>query len=357
MGVLRVLILITTATNAFGAADFSVCGSPLVSSRIVGGKNSLDDQWPWQVAVIVETLDGAYLCGGSLISPEWVMTAAHCIHNPIQLSNYKVYLGMYQLGVISPHTVIANLSSIIINSSYTSVGKPGDIALVRLATPVTYTQYIMPICLPSSTTTFPCGMECWVTGWGTRYYGGSLVLYGALQEVMVPLIDRNTCQVMQQRAGGTKKIQYDQICAGYKEGGKDSCQGDSGGPLVCKVQGVWYQVGIVSWGKGCALPNFPGVYTLVTAHQAWISTNLNVTFHYVSNIPTPTMTCDGNFSNTGNISAVGSSLYPYTNISLPTTTSEEGSIIKNDPENGATPSLSHHYWMILVPITLLLTLI
>ncbi|XP_073491620.1 serine protease 33-like [Aquarana catesbeiana] len=299
MGTLIVLILITTAGNAFSASDFSVCGSPLVSSRIVGGTDALDGEWPWQVALIDKEANGEYLCGGSLISPEWVMTAAHCIQKPIQVSNYKIYLGMYKLGVISSHTVVANVRNIIVNRNFTSDGDPGDIALVQLATPVTYTQYIMPICLPSSTTTFPCGTECWVTGWGTRSYGGDVIKNGVLQEVMVPLIDRNTCQVMYSNGQVTEKIQYDQICAGYMDGGKDSCQGDSGGPLVCKVQGVWYEVGIVSWGEGCAKKNYPGVYTLVMAHQNWISTYLNTTFSNVLNISTPTLKCAGAFKSNG----------------------------------------------------------
>ncbi|PIO41133.1 hypothetical protein AB205_0216800 [Aquarana catesbeiana] len=136
---------------------------------------------------------------------------------------------------------------------------------------------------------------------------------------MVPLIDGSTCQTMYTKAGGSITIQSDQICAGYKEGGKDSCQGDSGGPLVCKVQGVWYQVGVVSLGIGCAKPNFPGIYTQVTAYQAWISKYLNVTFNDVSNITTPTRVCGGS---------------PL-----------------------LTSSFSHHRWMILVPTILLLTLI
>ncbi|XP_040211897.1 serine protease 33-like isoform X2 [Rana temporaria] len=341
---LSLLILITTAGKAFGAADYSVCGSPLVSGRIVGGTNAIDGKWPWQVAVKDKESNGEYLCGGSLISPEWVMTAAHCIHLPIQVSNYKVYLGLYQLGVISSHTVIATVRNIFVNSNYTNSGSPGDIALIQLATPVTYTQYIMPICLPSSTTTFPCGTECWVTGWGTRYSGGSVVANGPLQEVMVPLIDRNTCQTFY-RAGSNFRIQDDQICAGYKNGQKDSCQGDSGGPLVCKVQGVWYQVGVVSWGEGCAEPNYPGVYTRVMAYQAWISTYLTITFNYVSNIPTPTMTCGGSFKSTGNTTTV----YPYANSASSTSGKSEGSSI--------TSILSHHRWVILVPTILLLTLI
>ncbi|XP_073491627.1 serine protease 30-like [Aquarana catesbeiana] len=249
------------------------------------------------------------------------MTAAHCIHKPIQVSNYKVYLGMYKLDVTSSHTVSASVRNIIVNYNYIDTTSPGDIALIQLAKPVTYTQYIKPICLPSSTTTFPCGTECWVTGWGARYSGApaSSLSYGTLQEVMVPLIDRNTCQKMYTNAGGDITIQNDQICAGYKDGGKDSCQGDSGGPLVCKVQGVWYQVGVVSSGIGCAYPNYPGIYTQVTSYQTWISTYLDVTFNYVSNIPTPTRVCGGSPS--------------------------------------LTSSFSHHRWVILVPTILLLTLI
>ncbi|XP_077303195.1 serine protease 27-like [Lithobates pipiens] len=292
MGALAVLILITTVGKAFGAAD-SVCGSPLVSSRIVGGTNSLEGEWPWQVGLTYKQSNAQYLCGGSLISPEWVMTAAHCIHKPIQRSNYKVYLGMYRLGEISSHTVVSNVKSIIIDSTYVDDGDPGDIALVQLATPVNYTQYIKPICLPSSTSTFSCGTECWVTGWGARYFGGNAIQNGVLQEVMVPLIDRNTCQKMYNKARDYFTIQYDQICAGYKNGKKDSCQGDSGGPLVCKVRGVWYQVGIVSWGNGCAEPNYPGVYTLVTDYQNWISSYLNATFSDVQDIPPPTLKCGG----------------------------------------------------------------
>ncbi|XP_040211906.1 serine protease 33-like [Rana temporaria] len=325
---ITVLILITTAGNAFGAEDISVCGSPSVSSRIVGGTDALDGVWPWQVAVRNKELNGEYLCGGSLISQEWVMTAAHCIHHPIRVPNYKVYLGMHRLYVISPHTVVADVRTIIVNSQYTNSESAGDIALLRLATPVSYTKYVMPISLPSSTTIFPCGTECWLTGWGARYSAGSVVLYATLQEVMVPLIDRNTCQKMFYNGKDDITIQYDQICAGYKNGGKDSCQGDSGGPLVCKVRGVWYQVGIVSSGMECAAPNLPGVYTLVTAYQTWISTYLNVPFNDVSNIPTPTRTCGESLFNTG-----------YTNDLLPTS------------------SFSRHRWVILVPTILLMTLI
>ncbi|XP_073491629.1 serine protease 33-like [Aquarana catesbeiana] len=343
MGTLTVLILIATAQKAFGAAD-SVCGSPKVSSRIVGGTDASVGAWPWQVSL---QYSGSHRCGGSLISPEWVLTAAHCIINPIQESNYKVYLGLYRLGVIDSQTVVANVRTIIINSNYGETGDIGDIALVQLASPVTYTQYIMPICLPSSTTTFPCGTECWVTGWGTTSYAGKPPLNGTLQEVMTPLIDHSTCQEMYCNGGSNENIQDEKICAGYMDGKKDSCQGDSGGPLVCKVQDVWYQVGIVSWGLGCAYPNFPGVYTLVTEYQNWISSYLQVTFNEVPEIPKPTRTCGGNLLDMGYTS---STTRPGSTACMKTkpTTSEGSSM---------TSSLLHHCWIILLPITFLITII
>ncbi|XP_040211905.1 serine protease 33-like isoform X3 [Rana temporaria] len=346
METLTIFILIATAQKAFGAADFSVCGSPVVSSRIVGGTDALDGEWPWQISL---QYSGSHRCGGSLISPEWVLTAAHCIIHPIQESNYKVYLGLYRLGVIGSQTIVADVSNIITNPKYRDTGDIGDIALVRLATPVTYTQYIMPICLPSSNTTFPCGMECWVTGWGATSSGGSKPINGTLQEVMTPLIDHSTCQEMYCKGGSGDNIQDEKICAGYMDGQKDSCQGDSGGPLVCKVRGVWYQVGIVSWGIGCASFSFPGVYTLVTSYQAWISTYLQVTFNEVPEIPKPTRTCGGKVIDMGYTRSTTHAR--GTACMRNKATTYEGSSITS------RSSVSHHCWMILLQTTFLLTLI
>ncbi|KAM3916891.1 serine protease 27-like [Leptodactylus fuscus] len=270
-----------------------VCGSPIISSRIVGGTDAVDGEWPWQISLWYQD---NFICGGSLISSQWVMSAASCFIYSVYPSNYTIYLGRYQLSVMDNHTVISSVSDIIINPIYAGVTTKGDIALVKLSSPVTYTKYIMPICLPSASVTFPCGMECWVTGWGDVVSGVSLPYPETLQKVMTPIIDRATCDDyyhMYSNDNSSKTIiQDDMICSGYIVGGKDACKGDSGGPLVCKVQGAWYQAGVVSWRYGCAVLNRPGVYTLVPAHTSWIKTYVpDVTFTDLVNIPLPSLEC------------------------------------------------------------------
>ncbi|KAG8547550.1 hypothetical protein GDO81_028038 [Engystomops pustulosus] len=269
------LLLISVYTGAVTSnvttTSQPVCGNPVISNRIVGGTNANDGAWPWQISLRYR---GSHICGGSLISEQWVVTAAHCFTSSQIPSYYTVGLGGYQLQIPSPHQVVSNVQRIIVNSQFSGAGTPGDIALIKLSGPITYTEYILPVCVPTTSMNFPAGMNCWVTGWGNTGSGVTLPYPQTLQQVMVPLISITACDQMyhiNSAIGANQQIiPDDQICAGYQAGGKDSCQGDSGGPLVCEVNAVWYLTGLVSWGDGCALSNRPGVYTYVPNYYTWI---------------------------------------------------------------------------------------
>uniref|UniRef100_A0A8C5Q3N0 Peptidase S1 domain-containing protein n=1 Tax=Leptobrachium leishanense TaxID=445787 RepID=A0A8C5Q3N0_9ANUR len=272
-----------------GLSLASACGSRLISGRIVGGADALNGRWPWQAAVNNRV---GLICGGSLINEQWVLSAAHCFKD--RPENYNISLGMHELGALNPHGFTAGVKRIIYHPQYTSTGDRGNIALVELMNPVNFTDYIQPICLPSESVTFPSGLECWVTGWGTQNFGGNITNPNTLQEVMLPLIDDKLCDQMyhidSSASNDTTIIQEEKICAGYEEGGQDSCQGDSGGPLVCEVNGTWIQAGVVSGGDGCGFPYRPGVYTLVSAYETWIKTYIpDFTFSNMS-IPPPLIT-------------------------------------------------------------------
>ncbi|XP_066486199.1 serine protease 27-like [Tiliqua scincoides] len=254
------------------------CGRPKMHSpRIVGGSRSVEAEWPWQISLRENRL---HICGGSLISSQWVVTAAHCFEGPLDPEQYKVNLGEYELPNPAPSMVSSDISKIIVHPHYAGDGLSADIALVQLEEPVTFSRTILPICLPSSLDTdpSPVGMACWVTGWG-RSYSEASFLSRTLRKVEVPIIDVDECDTMYHNdsdsetetlPGGYRLIYNDMICAGFAEGKKDSCQGDSGGPLACKHNGTWFLAGVVSFGLGCSEPNRPGVYTRVASYTDWI---------------------------------------------------------------------------------------
>uniref|UniRef100_A0A8C0JCU8 Peptidase S1 domain-containing protein n=1 Tax=Chelonoidis abingdonii TaxID=106734 RepID=A0A8C0JCU8_CHEAB len=244
----------------------SACEQPKGSPRIVGGNDAKNGSWPWQVSI----REGSnHICGGSLIAESWVVSAAGAIS-----SAYLVNLGEYQLLNPSESLVSFPIKEIYRHPSYTDIGFSGDIALVELETPVKFNSVIRPICLPASSVEFPSGMECWVTGWGDTQYGGSLTAPKTLQEVQVPLIDRDTCNSLFNTGSypddpqGINPIKQDMICELTP---RFCClQGDSGGPLVCEWDSAWLLAGVVSWGVECARPNRPGVYILLPPYADWI---------------------------------------------------------------------------------------
>uniref|UniRef100_A0A3Q3MUL5 Peptidase S1 domain-containing protein n=1 Tax=Mastacembelus armatus TaxID=205130 RepID=A0A3Q3MUL5_9TELE len=246
----------------------SVCGKAPRNTKIIGGEVAPPGSWPWQVSL---ALPLGHFCGGSLINEEWVLTAAHCFPHP-STTDLVVYLGRESQKGPNPNEVNRTVTQIIIHDNFHEpVPFNNDICLLKLSSPVTFTDYIQPVCLAAPGSTFYSGTNTWVTGFGFTENGMLKFIQIFLSK---PQIINNVILI-----GSSCTCDYTDIntitnnmmCAGLSAGGKDSCQGDSGGPMVSKQNGRWIQAGIVSFGKGCADPNFPGVYTRVSNYQAWIN--------------------------------------------------------------------------------------
>lgn len=258
-----VLVLLLCVTGSF--AQSNICGRPPLNTRIVGGQSASAGAWPWQVSLQRNSY-GGHFCGGSLINKDWVLTAAHCFSDS-SLSGLTVFLGKQTLTGANPNQIQRGVRQVIRHPNYNSQTNDNDITLLLLDSSVTFTKYIMPVCLAATGSTFPAATNSWITGWGDIASGVSLPAPGQLQEAQVPIVDSKQCAAML----SPSQITSNMICAGLRQGGKDTCQGDSGGPMVNKKGTVWIQSGITSFGYGCAQPNSPGVYTLVSRYQSWIS--------------------------------------------------------------------------------------
>ncbi|XP_004402609.1 PREDICTED: enteropeptidase isoform X2 [Odobenus rosmarus divergens] len=247
------------------------CGNKLVaqevSPKIVGGNNAKEGAWPWVVALYY---NGQLLCGASLVSNDWLVSAAHCVYGRnLEPSKWKAILGLHMTSNLTSSQIVTRLiDQIVINPHYNKRTKDSDIAMMHLDFKVNYTDYIQPICLPEENQAFPPGRICSIAGWGRIIHQGPTA--NILQEANVPLLSNEKCQQQMPEYNITENM----VCAGYEEGGIDSCQGDSGGPLMCQENNRWFLAGVTSFGYQCARPNRPGVYTRVLRFTEWIQSFL-----------------------------------------------------------------------------------
>jgi V8-like Glu-specific endopeptidase len=251
---------------------------PKSSSRIVGGSATTIEEWPWQAAITenpaIYSGDGfdRQFCGGSLVAPTIVITAAHCTFEVFGSSGFD---DPVNFASITGRTTLSNSAQgqesawadyhFFVDASGNPLFNPNtmewDVVFAELATPSPFTP-IQIAGLDEAASWAPGDENAWATGWGTTISGGTGPIFGkqdTLREVNIDMLAHSVCG--SPTSYGSGYFPETMVCAGEVAGGQDTCQGDSGGPLVVPVGGGAFRlVGDTSFGLGCALPNFPGVY-------------------------------------------------------------------------------------------------
>lgn len=232
------------------------------STRIVGGTESTPHTRPYQASV--QSSNGSHFCGGSIVGQDLILTAAHCMEGVNGDSpDMQVRVGAHSLTDGSGEAI--KVAKAYTNQEYPNLSK--DVAILKLEKAISdpNAKVIQLADQAFVDANISAGTDLVVSGWGTLSYGGQAP--EKLMEVTVPFVTNEVCNSSEAYGG---QVQDTEMCAGFKEGGKDSCQGDSGGPLVFQRNGEFVQVGVVSWGDGCAAENKYGVYGDVAKLRTWI---------------------------------------------------------------------------------------
>ncbi|XP_004449084.1 putative serine protease 45 [Dasypus novemcinctus] len=262
--------------SRFISVLFSLPGYPETQTKPVCGKPWWTENvntfrhWPWEVSL---RLENEHVCGGALIDRHWVVTAAHCIQGT---KEYSVLLGTSKLKPLDfTGTLSIPVKDIILHPKYW--GRTfilNDIALLRLQSPASFSEYVQPICLPEPGFLLKVGAQCWVTGWGQsrQRFSANSTLSPQLQEAEVFIMDNKRCDRIYHKLSLFPRVvplvMGDMVCA--TNYGENMCYGDSGGPLACEVEGTWILAGVLSWEKACAKAQNPGVYSRVTKYTKWM---------------------------------------------------------------------------------------
>ncbi|KAM4821610.1 serine protease 46-like [Thomomys bottae] len=252
---------------------FRSCGQSNVSCKVVRGKVVEVGRWPWQVSLLFL---GAYICSGSLIHYQWIITAAHCFQRSKDPNQYSVTLGSQELPDNSSARHL--LTRIIIHENFNN-HLSEDIALLKLREPVAWSPLIQPICLPTHNFKLTIGTLCWTTGWGKKsgnatskepepYY---------LQELAMRVVSNEICNHRYHfllSKNQKKFIGNDMLCL-KPEWGLNTCQDKSGSSLFCQMNKAWIQMGVVSWSFGCGKRQFPSIYTSISFFTPWIKKHVS----------------------------------------------------------------------------------
>ncbi|MEU9029591.1 serine protease [Streptomyces sp. NPDC048383] len=227
---------------ALAAVSLQTTGAGAAQAPVVGGTRAAQGEFPFMVRLSMG-------CGGALYTQQIVLTAAHCVNGSGNNTSITATAGVVDLN--STGAIKVKSTKVLQAPGYNGTGK--DWALIKLAKPIN-----LPTLKIAETKAYDNGTFT-VAGWGATREGGSQQRY--LMKATVPFVSDASCQ----SSYGGDLVPGEEICAGLPQGGVDTCQGDSGGPMFRRDNAnAWIQVGIVSWGQGCARPNYPGVYTEVS---------------------------------------------------------------------------------------------
>ncbi|XP_046644545.1 trypsin-1-like [Daphnia pulicaria] len=248
--------------------------------KIVGGKEVVPNSLPFQISLQRKSSSGIFSqsCGGSILNENTILDAAHCVDGVADVSIFRVVAGEHDLFQVSSLEQNMDVNNILMHPDYNKKTSENDIALIYLAAPLDLSvPSAKPINMPPATWEFdpPAGIVATVSGWGTTSSGGSTS--NVLLSVDIPIISDDACNAIytDESEPKPKAIYESMLCAGGPNGNVDSCQGDSGGPFFIGTSTNAIQLGVVSWGRGCATGHYPGVYTQISYFLDWINENLH----------------------------------------------------------------------------------
>ncbi|WP_217555054.1 S1 family peptidase [Vibrio metschnikovii] len=319
-------------------ATESTEGQTSFSTRIIDGDEAQKDQWPFMTALIRSQASNSYqgqFCGASYLGDGWVLTAAHCVER-INFNDFHVHIGVHNLlktiGEDENEGERAEIKAVYVNESYAEPGNySNDIALIELRSKPNADA----VALKTTEGDLSEGQTLTVMGWGNTVPDRNTKpnYPWILNQVDVPYVPRAICQNL---GGDYSDIGDDAICAGFSEGGKDSCQGDSGGPLVYSHNGGIEQVGVVSWGDGCAQPDAYGVYANVAYFQDWIAqikeSGISYTQYTYCKVTQPTVEEEFVIENTSDtaLSILDIELEPDSKLTITTNTCIDAPLAPSD---------------------------
>ncbi|XP_040981174.1 plasminogen-like isoform X2 [Aquila chrysaetos chrysaetos] len=248
--------LTTPTTSASSEHD---CGKVLMRSERACEQYSMcsasPGSWPWHVSLRMST--NMHHCAGTLIHPQWVLTAAQCLQESTEPSSYRVFLGIQNLNAAESSLQIQSVQKVLKEPS------GADIALLKLNSPVTITDRVKPVCLPETSLMVERNAVCFLTAWGkTR----GTDMDNRLKDVEFPVLENRICNRPEYLNGSVKNHEF---CGGFTFGSIDNCEAEVGGPLVCKDKDRFVQYGVTSWGLDCTQPSKP-VFVRIPSFVSWI---------------------------------------------------------------------------------------